>query len=103
MVDHRLELRRLAALRDHDRDVAPGRHAEVAVDRLGQMEEGRGGPGRSESRGDLAPDVARLAEPADKDLTFARKDQPDRILKRRAESVGKGVQGTRLVINQAAP
>ena len=54
MIDHRLELGGLAALRNQDRDVALGRHAEVAVDRLRQVQEGRGRAGRGERRGDLA-------------------------------------------------
>ena len=54
MVDDRLELGRLAALRDEDRDVALGRHAEIAVDRFGEMEEHRRRAGRGEGRRDLA-------------------------------------------------
>ena len=62
MIDHRLELGGLAALRNQDRDVAFRGHSEVAVDRFRKMKESRGRAGRCEGRGDLARDMARLAE-----------------------------------------
>ena len=102
MVDHRLQLGGLAALRDEHRDVALGGHAEVAVDRFREMEEGRGRAGRSEGRGDLAPDVARFAEAADDQLALAVEDQRDRVLELLAEAVGERVERPRLVVEHLA-
>ena len=72
MIDHRLELGGLAALRDQDRDVAVRGHPKVAVDRLGQVQECCGCPRRREGRRDLAPHMTRLAEAAHDQLAFAR-------------------------------
>ena len=57
MLDDELELGRFAALRNEDRNVAFGRHAKVAVDRLRQVKEGRGRAGRCEGRRDLSRDM----------------------------------------------
>ena len=103
MIDDRLELGGLAALRDQDRDVALGGHSEVAVDRFGEVQEGRGRAGRSEGRGDLARDVARFAEPADDQLALAIEDQADGSLERVAEAVGQRVERARLVVKDLAP
>ena len=103
MVDHRLELGGLAALRDEDRDVALRRHSKIAVDRLGEVEEGRGRAGRGEGRRDLAADMARLAEAADDQLALAVEDQADRSLERVAEAVGERIERSRLVVQDLAP
>ena len=103
MVDHRLELGGLAALRDQDRGVALGRHSEIAVDRLGQVKEGRGRAGRGEGRGDLAPDMTRFAKSADDQLAVAAEDQPHGLFERPVEAVGERVERARLVVQDLAP
>ena len=103
MIDHRLQLGGLAALRDQDRDIALGGHAEVAVDRFGEVQEGRGRPRRSEGRGDLARDMARFAEPADDQLALAVEDQADRPLELLAQAVGQCVERARLVVKDVPP
>lgn len=61
------ELRGLAGIGDHQADVIGGDHPEVAVARLGGVDEHGGGAGGGEGGGDLAPDVAGLADAADDD------------------------------------
>jgi len=73
------------------------------MDRFGEMKEGRRGAGRGEGRRDLAPDVPRLAEPADDQLALAGDDQPDRLLERSAEAVGERVECARFVVEDFAP
>ena len=77
-------------------------HAEVAVDRFGQVEEDRGRAGRGEGRGDLAPDMARLAQPADDQLAAAVEDQRDRALELCAQAVGQRIERARLVVQHLA-
>src|SRR6476620_5319955 len=91
MVDHRLEFGRLAALRDQNRNIAFRGHAEIAVDRFGEMEKHRGCSRRSEGRCDLPRNVTGFAETADDQLALAVANQLDRLLERRAELVGKRI------------
>ena len=72
------------------------------MDRLRKVKEGRGRPGRRKSRGDLASDVARFAEPADDQLAVAIEDQRDRLLERLGEAVGKRVESACLVMEDRA-
>ena len=58
--DDRRQLRRLARPGNREQDVAALHHAEVAVARLGGMDERRRLAGRSQGRGDLAPDQSRI-------------------------------------------
>jgi hypothetical protein len=58
MVDDGLQLSSLPALRDENCNVAFRGHSEIAVHRFGEMEEGRGRPGRCEGRGDLSGDMS---------------------------------------------
>ncbi len=102
MVDYRLQLGRLPALRDQDRDVAARRHAEIAMDRFREMKEDRGRARRGEGRGDLAPDMAGLAKAADDQLALAFADQLDRLLERFAEPVGERVERPCLVVQDRA-
>ena len=73
------------------------------MDRLSEVEEDRGRAGRSEGRGDLAADMARLAEPADDQLALAVEDQLDRLFERVAEAVGQRIERARLVVKDLAP
>ena len=98
----RLQLGGLAALRDENRDVAGTHHAKVAVDRFGEVEEGRRRPRRGEGRCDLPGDVARLAEPADDQLAVAAEDQLHRFFERTVEAVRQGVERARLVMEDFA-
>ena len=59
--DDRCEFSRLARPRQRQNHVAVLHHAEIAVARLGRMDEGGGLPGRGQRRGDLARHVAGLA------------------------------------------
>src|SRR6185437_629545 len=102
MVDDRLEFGRFAALRNQDRDVAARRHAKVAVDRLGEVQEGGRRAGRGESRGDLTPDMPRLAEPADDHLPLAVKDQVDCVLERLAQTIGERIECAGFVVQDSA-
>jgi hypothetical protein len=103
MVDHRLELGGLAALRNEDRDVALRRHPEIAVNRLGQVQECRRCAGRGERGRNLAPDMARLAEPADDQLPGAFENQRYGLLERGAEAVGERIERTRFVVQDRPP
>jgi hypothetical protein len=51
-------------MRDGDEHIARFDHAEVAVIRLGRMQEVRGRAGRGQRGGDLARDVAGLSDAA---------------------------------------
>ncbi len=98
MIDHRLQLGGLAALRDQDRNIALGGHAEVAVNRFGEVQEGGRRPRRSERRRDLARDMARLAKPADDQLALAAEDQLDCPLELLAQAIGQRVERARLIV-----
>src|SRR5262249_59886160 len=102
MMDHRLELGCLPALRDEDRDIPLRRHAEVAVNRFREMQEGRRGPSRGESCGNLAPDMPRLAEPADDQLAGTIENECNRLFERTVEAVGQRVERARLVVQYAS-
>ncbi len=53
-----------AGVRQREQHVVAGDHPEVAVTRLGRVDEERRRSGRSQRRGDLSRDVSRLAHPA---------------------------------------
>ena len=59
------ELGALARIRQGEHRVAGADHAEIAVARLGGMDEQRRRAGRGEGRGDLARDMAALADAGD--------------------------------------
>ena len=61
----------LAAVRQREHDVVLADDAEVAVRRLGGVQEGRRRAGAGQRRGDLAADEARLADARDDDLAAA--------------------------------
>src|SRR5262249_3914442 len=71
---------RLPRVRERDHHVAPGHHAEIAVNALGRMQEVRGGSGRREGRRDLASDQPRLAHAGDDHATGAAAEQRHRAL-----------------------
>src|SRR5207247_11123384 len=72
------QLLALAAVRDGDEHVARLDHAEVAVVGLGRMQEIRRRAGAGKRGGDLARDVARLADAAHHHTTAALADQGER-------------------------
>ena len=78
--------------REHD--VVALDHAEVAMARLGRMNEVSGRSRGREGRGDLAPDMAGFAHAGDDDAPFRRADERDRLPQRLAEIAGeRGGQG----------
>ena len=58
----RHQLGRFAGIGNRDEHVLRGNHAEVAVGRLGRMHEQGRGAGRGQRRGNLACDMAGLAD-----------------------------------------
>ena len=86
MLEQGEQLVGLAALRDEDRDVVGADDAEIAVDAVDGMEEGRGRARRRERRGDLPADEPRLAHAGDDDAArrFARSARPRARTRRRA-------------------
>ena len=102
MLDDRLELTGLAALRNENCDVALRRHSEIAVDGLGEMEEGGRRTGRCERRGNLAPDVARLAKAADDQLSRAVPNEIDGMLEFLTQTIGQRVKRPCLVVEDVA-
>ena len=85
------ELGRLAGVGDGEHDVGARDHAEIAVARLGGMQEEGGRAGAGERRGDLAGDVAGLAHAGD--------DHP--ALAGQADAAGRGE--ARVEARTAAP
>ena len=85
--DHGSELDRLARPGDGEQDVAVLHHAQIAVARLGRMDEGGRLAGRGEGRGDLPADVPGLAHAGDHDAAARRGDPLDRTGKSCAEPV----------------
>ena len=65
-----------SGVRKRDEYVVASDHAEVAMARLGRVDEERRRPGRGQGRGDLAGDVPRLAHAADHHAAGALEDQP---------------------------
>ena len=72
---HREDLWRLARVRQGEHDVAARNHADVAVARLGRMQEEGRAAGAGECGGDLAADVSRLAHAGDHDAPSAAQAQ----------------------------
>jgi len=60
-----------AGIRNGNEGVVRGYHAEVAVGCFGRVHEQRRGAGRGESGGDLATDMAGLADAGDHHATIA--------------------------------
>jgi hypothetical protein len=84
------ELRRLARPGERDHDVLRADHAEIAVARLGRMDEMRGRAGGGEGCGELAPDMAGLAHARDDDATGGAADQRDGFGEGLAQPVREG-------------
>ena len=79
--------------------IARHHHAEIAVRRLGRMDEQGGGAGRGQGRRDLARDVAGLAHAGDHDPPGHRGQQRHRMRKpvveagrQRAQRGGLGLE-----------
>ncbi len=66
-----------------------GDHAQVAMHRLGGMDEVGGGAGAGHGRRDLARDVARLADAGNDDPAGAGQDQRDRALEGAVDALGQ--------------
>ena len=77
-------------------------HAEVAVQRFRRVHEIGRRAGACHRRGDLARDVAGLAETADDDATRAVQNQADSLRERVAETAGKCVERARLDVEYTA-
>ncbi len=103
VIDHRLQLRSLTALRNQDSDIALCSHAQVAMDRLRQVQKGRSRARGRERRCDLPCDVTRLAQAADDQLASAIEDQIDGALELLAKSIRKCIERSRLVVENLAP
>ena len=71
------DLLALAAVRQDQGDVVGVDHAQVAVDRLGGVEDVGAGAGRVERAGDLLADVGRLAGAGDGDAAGAAVEEID--------------------------
>ena len=83
------ELRRLSRPRQRQHHVAILQHAEVAVARFGGMDEHRGLAGRGQGRGDLSPDMARLAHAGDDDAARGRVNHLYGLRETHAEAVAQ--------------
>jgi hypothetical protein len=83
--DDRRQFRRLARPGDGEHDVARLHHAEVAVARLGRMDEEGGLAGRGEGRRDLARDMPGLADAGDDDPAGRGRDGLDGFRERGPE------------------
>src|ERR1700759_4389248 len=103
MVDDRFELRRLAALRNQDCNVAFSCHSKIAVDRLGKVKENGGRTGRCKCRSNLARNMAGFAEPADDELAWASNDQVNRLFKGVPQIMGKRIERPGLVVKNGPP
>ena len=95
-VDQAQDLVRLAAVRQGHHDVVVLHDAEVAVDRLGRMQEERRGAGAGEGGRDLAADDPGLAHAGDDDPPRAGVEQADRGVEPVVESVRQGAHRGRL-------
>ena len=80
-----------AGIRQHQHDVVGRDHPEVAVRRIGRMHEERGRSGGGQRGGELAADVARLADARDDDAAAAVEDHVDGGDERLAERADSAV------------
>ncbi len=78
--DDRGEFHALAGPGERQHHVAVLHHAEIAVARLGGMHEDRGLAGRGQRRGDLAGDMAGLADAGDDRAAGRGQQHGDRLL-----------------------
>ena len=86
----------LAAVRQREHDVVVADRAEVAVDRLGRVEEEGRRAGARQRRGDLAADDARLAHAGDDDAAAALEQQLDGALEVVVEAIDQAEDRRRL-------
>ena len=93
MRGERDELGGRAGAGEHQDGVAGLEDAEVAVHRVGGMQEDGGGAGAAEGGGDLLPDERGLADAGDDDLATGLGEDADGILEGRAEARGEVGQG----------
>ena len=87
------DLLRLARLRQSEHDVVAPQHTEVAVHRLGRMEEVAGRACGGERGRDLLGDEPRLSDPRDDDLAAAARDHPHSAAERSIECAGHPQDG----------
>ena len=69
---------------------------------MASVKKDRGGPGRGEGRGDLTPDMPRLAEPGDDQLAPRVQNERDRPLEARVEPIGERVERTGFIVKDRA-
>src|SRR5690606_3283264 len=82
-----------AGIGDRQQDVLAGQHAQVAVDGLGRVHEEGRRAGGCQRGGDLAGDVAGLADAGDDDAAGAVEDQVDCLGEVRVDAAPQGLQG----------
>ena len=89
-------LHALAGVGDGDHHVVGRDHPEVAVTGFGRMHEEGWRSRAGQRRGDLAPDVAGLADAADDDAAAAGEDQADGVEEGAVEALAEGQDGVGL-------
>jgi hypothetical protein len=92
----------LAGIGNGDQHVVAGDHAQVAMHGLGGMDEIGRGAGAGEGGGQLARDVAGLADAADDDAAAAFQDQRDRGAELRPDAPRQRRDGGRLDLKHLA-
>ena len=100
--DQRDDLLGLARVREREDDVAAEDHPEVAVDRLGRVQEEGGRAGRGERRGDLLADDAALADARHDDAPGGGLHGGDGAVESLVEAVRERADGLRLDLDDAA-
>ena len=96
------EFGRFAGIRQGEDGVLGADHAEIAVARLGGVDELRRRAGRGEGRGDLAGDMAALAHPGDDDAPAHGGARVDRSSERAVERFGEAFEPGDLGADDAA-
>ena len=100
--EERDDLFRLPGMREGEYDVSGQDHPEVAVDRLGGVEEEGGGARRGERRGDLLADDPALADAGDDDPARRPVEERDGGVESAVEAVGEGADRGGLDLEDAA-
>ena len=85
----------LAAVRERDHDVVVANRTEIAVGRLGRMEEPGRRAGARQSRGDLSADDAGLAHAGDDDAAAALEQELDCALEMPVDAIDEPEDGGR--------
>ena len=99
----RQEFRRLAGIGDGEHDVAARDHAEIAMARLGRVQEKGGRAGARKGRRDLAADVAGLAHAGNDHAAGACEQHPAGLLEIGAQAFHERSDGAGLDPERFAP